>query len=221
MSRAWNWLDRAGKKYGKLMAVKELSPGKWLCRCTCGNEEPVLSTNLSNYQKNDRGCKHCSHRKDITKERRGLLVAESTEQGVVRGRHPLWTFRCDCGNTVTGTVREFRANWLRSCGCHDSTYGSWSSMMSRCYDKKNVRYSSYGARGIRVVKRWHDFDKFVSDMGERPKRHNLGRKHAERHYSLQNCCWEHVSKNCRDTKNDGTPTKPGLKKGAVTRRKLT
>lgn len=92
-------------------------------------------------------------------------------------------------------------------------------MMGRCYDKKSNRYNSYGGRGITVCERWHVFEVFAADMGERPKRHNLGRNHAEKGYCKENCKWEHVSENGRDTKNDGTPTKPGLLKGAKPRNK--
>lgn len=211
-----NKVDRTGRVYGRLKALEESEPGRWLCECECGNQETVLSTNLSNYAKNNRGCRHCARRKDITGERRGLLIAEKPEEGKIKGRHPLWTFRCDCGNTIEGTVREFHANWLRSCGCHDSTYASWSCMMSRCYDPKNNRYKYYGGRGIKVSSHWHAFDNFVKDMGERPKRYNLGRKRAEGHYAKNNCIWEHVSKNGPDT-NYGIPTKPGLAKGAKPR----
>lgn len=69
----------------------------------------------------------------------------------------------------------------------------------------------------RVCQRWHKFENFIADMGERPKRHNLGRKHAEKNYSPSNCFWEHVSKNCRDTDNAGKPTKPGRGKRAESR----
>ena len=218
---AHNKLDRAGRPYGKLTALKDEGNGRWLCRCECGNEVSVLSTNLSNYARNNRGCRHCGNRLNIVGQKIALLTAESVEDGVVTGRAPVWTFRCECGNTITGTVREFHAQWLRSCGCHDNAHSSWVSMMGRCYDKDNIRYRSYGGRGIRVCRRWHKFENFIADMGERPKRHNLGRKRAEEDYGPDNCIWEHVSKNCRDTKNDGNPTKPGLLKGAKPRPKGT
>ena len=89
--------------------------------------------------------------------------------------------------------------------------------MKRCYDPRNNRYSSYGGRGISVCDRWRSFTNFVADMGERPKGYNLGRRNAEGNYEPENCFWETISENCRDTKNDGTPTKPGLMKGAKPR----
>lgn len=210
-------LNRIGKRYGKLVALEDEGNGRWLCQCDCGNTVSVLSTNLANMEKNDRGCRHCAKRQDIRGEKIGLLLAVECEKGPVKGRSPLWTFLCECGNTIQGTVREFHAQWLRSCGCYGDAHGSWKAMMARCYDQDNNRYSSYGGRGIRVCERWHRFENFIVDMGECPKRHNLGRKKAEEDYCPENCFWEHVSKNCRDTKNDGNPTKPGLLKGAKPR----
>jgi len=215
--RAWNKLNRTGLRYGKLVALKDEGNGRWLCQCDCGNEVSVLSTNLANMAANERGCRYCVHRQSILGEKVGLLTALSCEDVTSLKRPPLWTFRCDCGNEIRGTVREFRAQWLRSCGCHGNAYNSWVSMMARCYDPKNNRYSSYGGRGIRVCERWHDLGNFIADMGECPKRHNLGRRHAEKDYSSGNCFWEYISLNCRDTKNDGMPTRPGLRKGAKPR----
>jgi hypothetical protein len=37
-----------------------------------------------------------------------------------------------------------------------STYGTWSSMMKRCYNPNNNRYHIYGARGITVCDRWRE-----------------------------------------------------------------
>lgn len=212
---AYNRLDRTGIRYGKLIALKR-NDAYWICRCDCGNECSVLSTNLANYKKGNRGCRHCSHRKDITGNRVGLLVALEREAGAVSGRHPLWLFQCDCGNTIQGTVREFNVGMLRSCGCHANAYASWQFMMARCYDSKNIRFKHYGARGIKVCKRWHSFDNFIADMGERPKRHTLSRNHAEKDYTPSNCIWEHITKNIADT-CFGKPTKAGRKKGALPR----
>ena len=94
----------------------------------------------------------------------------------------------------------------------------------RRYGKLTVLYEEKGNRwlclcdcGNTVCKRWHDFENFVADMGERPKRYNLGRKNYEKEYCLDNCLWEHISDNCRDTANSGMPTRPGILKGAKPR----
>lgn len=213
---AYNKLDRTSTRYGKLVALKDEGNNRWLCQCDCGNQTSVMSTNLAAMAKRNCGCRSCGNRQDITGERIGLLMALEVEEGAVKGRQPLWLFQCDCGNTIQATVREFHANFVRSCGCHDSVYSSWRAMNARCYSKKNNRYKHYGARGIRVCKRWHKFENFVADMGERPKRHTLSRLNCEKHYTPTNCIWEHITKNTADTCY-GKPTKPGLKKGAKPR----
>lgn len=38
----------------------------------------------------------------------------------------------------------------------------WVKMLSRCEDPKNLSYKDYGAKGIKVCKEWHDFDKFYT-----------------------------------------------------------
>lgn len=39
-------------------------------------------------------------------------------------------------------------------------YGSYHSMMDRCYRMNANNYPQYGGRGIRVCKEWHDIEVF-------------------------------------------------------------
>ncbi|MGL5803180.1 MAG: hypothetical protein ACRCX7_11400 [Cetobacterium sp.] len=39
-------------------------------------------------------------------------------------------------------------------------YRAWYSMISRCYNVKNERYSTYGARGVYVCEEWKLFSNF-------------------------------------------------------------
>ena len=43
-------------------------------------------------------------------------------------------------------------------------YRRWNSILSRCYNSKNANYKYYGAKGVIVDSRWHDFDNFVYDV---------------------------------------------------------
>lgn len=38
------------------------------------------------------------------------------------------------------------------------------NMMSRCYNKNNPKYKSYGAQGVRVDERWHKLSNFLEDV---------------------------------------------------------
>jgi hypothetical protein len=70
------------------------------------------------------------------------------------------------------------------------TYVTWCAMLGRCEDPRNASYPTYGARGITVCERWHRFENFLADMGERPSLdHSIDRKDAEGNYEPSNCRW--------------------------------
>jgi len=66
----------------------------------------------------------------------------------------------------------------------------WRSMLARCNNPSNKAYRYYGARGISVCKRWHDYAAFITDIGPRPSpQHSLERRNNNKGYSPSNCCW--------------------------------
>ena len=62
-------------------------------------------------------------------------------------------------------------------------------MKARCNNPNNIKYSSYGGKGIRVHSRWDKFESFLSDMGERPVGTTLGRFGDLGDYEPGNCLW--------------------------------
>jgi hypothetical protein len=66
----------------------------------------------------------------------------------------------------------------------------WRTMHARCNNPKAESYKYYGAKGIKVCKRWDKYENFFTDMGPRPsKNHSLERKHGDGDYKPSNCRW--------------------------------
>jgi len=87
---------------------------------------------------------------------------------------------CSCGNTTVTAGSRLRSGKTKSCGCrraknmrkvatkHGNSahplYNRWLNMHKRCYDPSHNRYYRYGARGITVCERWHDFSLYLEDV---------------------------------------------------------
>lgn len=84
---------------------------------------------------------------------------------------------------------------------YTSTYRSWLSMRNRCYRKGSEKYPMYGAKGIKVCKRWRNsFENFLEDMGERPEGMTLDRIDGTKGYSPSNCRWATPTQQARNTR---------------------
>lgn len=69
-------------------------------------------------------------------------------------------------------------------------YGSWCSMMGRCYREKNNRYHNYGGRGITVCDEWKissNFIKWCDSFGDMPKGTQIDRIDNDGNYEPSNC----------------------------------
>jgi hypothetical protein len=114
---------------------------------------------------------------------------------------------CSCGNYAWVRKDKLLNGATISCGCarkernHGfakasvegtegrSIYLRWRSMMSRCYNPNTAKFYAYGARGISVCERWHDFRLFYEDMGDPPEGLTLERVDNNGDYCPANVIW--------------------------------
>lgn len=131
-----------------------------------------------------------------------------------------WLCRCECGTVRDVNEKNMTQGLSKSCGCTNAigalnkshghaanhtiskTYHSWAGMKARCSNPKNSHYHIYGGKGIKVCERWHRFENFLADMGEKPTGASLDRIDPEKDYSPENCRWADAAQQANNKTNN-------------------
>lgn len=115
--------DLTGQRFGFLTVMGRTEPDekgyrRWRCRCDCGRETEVLTSNLRRSPNVSCGCRK---RNDLTGQKIGkLTVLERSDQYATRGqrKRQLWKCLCDCGEVTykaTDTLTNPDRSMCKAC----------------------------------------------------------------------------------------------------------
>lgn len=110
---------------------------------------------------------------DLTGQKFGRLTVLNISKKR-SGKRVEWVCKCDCGKEVVISGTHLVSGHTKSCGCYkidivrertgkhflsrkERLYVTWMNMRSRCRNKNNKRYKSYGGRGIKVCEEWDNY----------------------------------------------------------------
>lgn len=235
-------IDLTGQRFGRLvvqgMHDKKNGTIRWSCLCDCGNVIPVYKHTLlrDNGTIKSCGCVYLDELKMHIGEKKDYLEIVGVEQIGRKGRVIV---KCVCGKSKSMQLSQFYNENVHSCGCvgvpkgKDSKryihgmsrtriFSVYRDMINRCYDKNDISYSNYGARGIVVCPEWignRGVENFVEwaykngyDENAPRGKCTLDRIDVDKGYSPSNCRWVSMSIQANNKTNNNYYTIDGVTK---------
>lgn len=122
-----------GKRFGRLVAIKKSSQAldksghlKWLCRCDCGKNSTVNSSNLKSGNTKSCGCWQKEHCRKIRKDPHTHGLSESKEYRAWRG------MKERCTNPKTQGYKHYGGRGITVCEKWKNSFSSFYEDVGPC-----------------------------------------------------------------------------------------
>lgn len=118
------FIDLTGQRFGRWTVIRQAEDkdGKiyWHCKCDCGNEKDVYTSNLTRGKSKSCGClvkERASQEKtkDLKGQRFGLLTV--IKRIGRKSGYVTWLCKCDCGKEKIVDSHSLTSGNTKSCGC--------------------------------------------------------------------------------------------------------
>lgn len=106
--------DISGKIFGRLLVLKYLEKGKYLCRCECGTEKPIDKQSLIKGTTVSCGCKRI-HLLQLEGQQFGKLKVIGF--AYIKNKNSYWKCQCECGKEIIVLGASLTSGNTQSCGC--------------------------------------------------------------------------------------------------------
>lgn len=178
--------DLTGQKFGFLTVTGRSEPDekgyrRWLCRCDCGAETAVLTSNLRRSPNVSCGCRQ---RRDLTGQRFGTLtVVERSDRYATRGsrKRQLWKCVCDCGEVTYKATDTLTNPDISMCKACAASYAAEKARKNAGYQEgtqisriRDITPESQNLSGVRGVYLNPKTGKYRARIKFQGKIHNLG-----------------------------------------------
>lgn len=202
--------DLSGMKFGEWEVLRRDHGKRWICRCSCGTTKSVWRDHLVDGTSKNCGCKNrCVHEGEKYNR---LTVVEYVGGGK-------WRCKCDCGRETFVRSTRLNRGETKSCGCilregiygdsfNRKLYAMWKDMIYRCEKPNCSSYKNYGARGITVCEKWHDYISFrewaLENGFDEAKGRNcsIERKEVNGNYTPENCKFATTSEQAKNKRTN-------------------
>ena len=162
-----------GRIFGRLQAITPTEKRNiscdviWECKCECGREVEVPSTNLIHGKTKSCGCLLVE--KDVTGKMFGKLQAIALTEKRSSSGQVIWHCKCECGSETEVSLGDLISGNIISCGCSavlDSTMKKKATALSKSTGIRNIFYTKSGEFEVGISREGNQYRQIFRTLTE-------------------------------------------------------
>lgn len=179
-------IDLTGQRFGRWIVLEYRKPGRWLCKCDCGNTKEVEGRNLRAGKTQSCGClqkeivSQIQTKKNMIGEKYGYLTIL---EEVKEDNKLYYKCRCNCGNIKNIPRANLINGHTISCGCISS---KGEAKIAQILRENNIQFEQQKTFDTCRFKDTNALAKFDFYL---PNENVLIEYDGEQHFSVKSSDW--------------------------------